>query len=117
MNSVREPVVSVFINPLQELVKYTPSEHPDYAATTEALDMMRSVCSIINEARRRVEKLEAIADWQATVEGWEGYDVTDTCNEKIMEGSLVKISAGNTQERQFFLFDNLFVYCKKSTIL
>ena len=103
--------------PSQELIKYTPTSHPDYAATEQALDMMRDVCSVINEARRRVEKLEAIADWQATVDGWEGSNVTDTCNELIKEGPLIKISAGNTQERQFFLFDNLFVYCKKSTIL
>ena len=79
--------------------------------------MMRDVCSVINEARRRVEKLEAIADWQGTVDGWEGSNVIDTCSELIKEGPLIKISAGNTQERQFFLFDNLFVYCKKSTLL
>ncbi len=98
-------------------MKYTPPTHPDYEDTSEALDMMRDICSVINEARRQVEKLEAIADWQAMVEGWEGSNVTDTCNELIHEGPLIKISAGNTQERQFFLFDNLFVYCKKSTNL
>uniref|UniRef100_A0A4W3GFT3 Phosphatidylinositol 3,4,5-trisphosphate-dependent Rac exchanger 2 protein n=1 Tax=Callorhinchus milii TaxID=7868 RepID=A0A4W3GFT3_CALMI len=30
-----------------------------------------------------------------------------------MQGVLLKISAGNIQERFFFLFDNLLVYCKK----
>lgn len=114
-----KPIQRVCKYPLlfRELIKYTPTSHPDYAATSEALDMMRDVCSVINEARRRVEKLEAIADWQATVDGWEGSNVTDTCNELVKEGPLIKISAGNTQERFFFLFDNLFVYCKKSTIL
>lgn len=63
-----------------------------------------------------MEKLEAIADWQGTVEGWEGSNVVDTCNELIREGPLIKISAGNTQERMFFLFDNLLVYCKKSLL-
>ena len=98
-------------------MKYTPREHPDFSATQEALSVMRELCSVINEAKRRVEKLEAIADWQATVEGWEGSNVVDTCNELVKEGTLVKISAGNTQERQFYLFDHLFVYCKKATIL
>lgn len=75
--------------------------------------MMRELCSVINEAKRRVEKLEAIADWQSSVEGWEGSPVVDTCNELVREGSLIKISAGNMQERMFFLFDNLMVYCKR----
>lgn len=30
-----------------------------------------------------------------------------------MQGVLLKISAGNIQERIFFLFDKLLVYCKK----
>ena len=100
----------------QELEKYTPQGHPDRHSTTDTLTMMRDICSVINEAKRRVEKLEAIADWQATVEGWEGSNVVDTCNELIKEGPLIKISAGNTQERMFFLFDNLLVYCKKGLL-
>lgn len=76
--------------------------------------MMREHCSVINEAKRRVEKLERIADLQNTIEGWEGSNVVDTCNELVREGILVKISAGNSQERMFYLFDNLLVYCKKS---
>ncbi len=31
----------------------------------------------------------------------------------LNQGVLLKISAGNIQERIFFLFDNLLVYCKK----
>ena len=33
---------------------------------------MKMVCSVVNETKRRVEKLEEIMDWQHTVEGWEG---------------------------------------------
>ena len=32
---------------------------------------MKMVCSVVNETKRRVEKLEEIMDWQHTVEGWE----------------------------------------------
>ena len=77
---------------------------------------MRDICCVINEAKRAVEKLDAIADWQASVDGWEGSNVTDTCNELIKEGPLIKISVGNTQERTFSLFDNLLVYSKKSLL-
>ena len=75
---------------------------------------MKDICSVINEAKRRVEKLEAIADLQASIDGWEGSNAIDTCNELIKEGSLIKISSGNTQERMFYLFDSLLVYCKRS---
>ena len=98
----------------QELLKYTPESHEDYCNTEQALSMMRGICSVINEAKRRVEKLEVIADWQGTVDGWEGSPVVDTCNELVKEGTLIKISAGNMQERVFFLFDNLLVYCKRA---
>ena len=100
----------------QELEKYTPRDHPDYEATHQMGVKMREICFVINEAKRAVEKLDAITDWQATVDGWEGSKVTDTCNELIKEGPLIKISAGNTQERMFSLFDNLLVYCKKSLL-
>ena len=115
---------------------------------------MKRVCSVVNETKRRVEKLEEIVDWQNTVEGWEvgiegdgskwtvggevhwefvlascrvfppqsstplpspqGPNVTDSSSDLIKKGTLIKISAGNTQEREFFLFDNLLVYCKKT---
>ena len=75
---------------------------------------MRILCSVINEAKRRVERLEAIAEWQETIEGWEGSPVVDTCSELVKEGSLIKISAGNMQERVFFLYDGLLVYCKRA---
>ncbi|MEQ2185484.1 Phosphatidylinositol 3,4,5-trisphosphate-dependent Rac exchanger 2 protein, partial [Goodea atripinnis] len=42
-----------------------------------------------------------------------GSNITDTCTEMLMQGVLLKISAGNMQERVFFLFDKLLVYCKK----
>lgn len=43
----------------------------------------------------------------------QGSNITDSCTEMLMQGVLLKISAGNIQERVFFLFDNLLVYCKK----
>ena len=100
----------------QELEKYTPRDHADYESTHVVSGVMRDICCVINEAKRAVEKLDAIADLQASVEGWEGSKVTDTCNELIKDGPLIKISVGNTQERMFFLFDNLLVYCKKSLL-
>ena len=46
----------------------------------------------------------------------QGPNVTDSSSDLIKKGTLIKISAGNTQEREFFLFDNLLVYCKKTNV-
>ncbi|KAI1889083.1 hypothetical protein AGOR_G00175400 [Albula goreensis] len=98
---------------LRELLKRTPKKHNDYSQVLESLQVMKAVCSNINEAKRQMEKLEVLEEWQSHIEGWEGSNITDTCTEMLMHGILLKISAGNIQERIFFLFDNLLVYCKK----
>ncbi|XP_014036669.1 phosphatidylinositol 3,4,5-trisphosphate-dependent Rac exchanger 2 protein [Salmo salar] len=98
---------------LRELLKRTPKKHNDYSLVLESLQAMKAVCSSINEAKRQMEKLEVLEEWQSHIEGWEGSNITDTCTEMLMHGVLLKISAGNIQERIFFLFDNLLVYCKK----
>jgi phosphatidylinositol-3,4,5-trisphosphate-dependent Rac exchanger protein 1 len=45
----------------------------------------------------------------------QGSNLTDICTELLLQGNLLKISAGNIQERAFFLFDNLLVYCKRKS--
>lgn len=55
----------------QELLKRTPRKHSDYAAVMEALQAMKAVCSNINEAKRQMEKLEVLEEWQSHIEGWE----------------------------------------------
>ncbi|XP_056444393.1 phosphatidylinositol 3,4,5-trisphosphate-dependent Rac exchanger 1 protein [Gadus chalcogrammus] len=45
----------------------------------------------------------------------EGTNLTDISTELLLHGNLLKISAGNIQERVFFLFDNLLVYCKRKS--
>ncbi|KAM6976673.1 phosphatidylinositol 3,4,5-trisphosphate-dependent Rac exchanger 1 protein [Aplochiton taeniatus] len=100
---------------LKELLKRTPKKHMDYPAVEEALQVMKAVCSNINETKRQMEKLEALEQLQSHIEGWEGTNLTDICTELLLHGNLLKISAGNIQERVFFLFDNLLVYCKRKS--
>ncbi|KPP79998.1 phosphatidylinositol 3,4,5-trisphosphate-dependent Rac exchanger 1 protein-like, partial [Scleropages formosus] len=100
---------------LKELLKRTPKKHSDYPAVEEALQAMKTVCSNINETKRQMEKLEALEQLQSHIEGWEGTNLTDICTELLLHGNLLKISAGNIQERVFFLFDNLLVYCKRKS--
>uniref|UniRef100_H3B2M2 Phosphatidylinositol 3,4,5-trisphosphate-dependent Rac exchanger 1 protein n=1 Tax=Latimeria chalumnae TaxID=7897 RepID=H3B2M2_LATCH len=100
---------------LKELLKRTPSKHSDHAAVQNALQAMKAVCTNINETKRQMEKLEALEQLQSHIEGWEGSNLTDICTELLLQGNLLKISAGNIQERVFFLFDNLLVYCKRKS--
>ena len=55
----------------QELLKRTPKKHNDYALVQESLHAMKAVCSSINEAKRQMEKLEILEEWQSHIEGWE----------------------------------------------
>uniref|UniRef100_A0AAQ5ZYX9 Phosphatidylinositol 3,4,5-trisphosphate-dependent Rac exchanger 1 protein n=1 Tax=Amphiprion ocellaris TaxID=80972 RepID=A0AAQ5ZYX9_AMPOC len=100
---------------LKELLKRTPKKHADYPAVDEALQAMKAVCSNINETKRQMEMLEALEQLQSHIEGWEGTNLTDICTKLLLHGNLLKISAGNIQERVFFLFDNLLVYCKRKS--
>ena len=34
---------------------------------------MKAVCSNINEAKRQMEKLEVLEEWQSHIEGWEAF--------------------------------------------
>lgn len=56
---------------VQELLKRTPKKHNDYALVQESLQVMKAVCSSINEAKRQMEKLEILEEWQSHIEGWE----------------------------------------------
>ena len=68
----------------QELLKRTPRKHSDYAALMEALQAMKAVCSNINEAKRQMEKLEVLEEWQSHIEGWEVQSSDSTIDLKIV---------------------------------
>ena len=55
----------------QELLKKTPNNHPDYEPVKEALELMKAVCSNVNETKRQLEQLEKLEDLQATIANWE----------------------------------------------
>ena len=58
-------------NFFQELLKKTPAEHPDYEPVKAALDLMKTVCSNVNETKRQLEQLEKLDDLQASIANWE----------------------------------------------
>ncbi|XP_026885830.2 rho guanine nucleotide exchange factor 9 isoform X1 [Electrophorus electricus] len=114
------PVQKICKYPLQlaELLKYTVQEHSDYRYVAAALAVMRNVTQQINERKRRLENIDKIAQWQASVLDWEGDDVLDRSSELVYTGELSWIYQpyGRSQTRVFFLFDHQMVICKKDLI-
>ncbi|OCT65814.1 hypothetical protein XELAEV_18042064mg, partial [Xenopus laevis] len=93
-------------------------EHHDYRYVAAALAVMRNVTQQINERKRRLENIDKIAQWQASVLDWEGDDILDRSSELIYTGEMQWIYQpyGRNQQRVFFLFDHQLVLCKKDLI-
>ena len=65
----------------------------------------------------RAAALTKMSELQKSIDGWEGKDIGQFCNEFVMDGPLGKLSGGSTRsgritERHVFLFDGLMVLCK-----
>lgn len=102
---------------LQELLKYTKTDHPDFSSVKGALEAMRDVALLVNERKRRMECLEKIASWQMTVEGWEGPDMLEESSQLIHQGEVTKGAGGAwPKDVTLFLFDHQLVYCKRDLL-
>ncbi|XP_010002657.1 PREDICTED: son of sevenless homolog 2 [Chaetura pelagica] len=80
--------------------KYSPRRRPG-----------EPVCRFYNrQIRSKHLAIKKMNEIQKNIDGWEGKDIGQCCNEFIMEGGLTKIGAKH--ERHIFLFDGLMISCK-----
>ncbi|XP_035220329.1 serine-rich adhesin for platelets-like isoform X2 [Stegodyphus dumicola] len=112
------PIQRICKYPLQlaELLKFTDASHPDHIPVTNALAAMKDVAELVNERKRRMECLERIAEWQSTIEGWEGPDVLDTSSILIHCGEVTRVSSSWSRDIYLFIFDHQLIYCKKDLL-
>ncbi|XP_074069539.1 son of sevenless homolog 2 [Macrotis lagotis] len=69
------------------------------------------VCRFYNrQLRSKHLAIKKMNEIQKNIDGWEGKDIGQCCNEFIMEGPLMRIGAKH--ERHIFLFDGLMISCK-----
>ncbi|XP_006003245.1 son of sevenless homolog 1 isoform X2 [Latimeria chalumnae] len=75
--------------------------------------LSESACRFYNQQMKgkhlAIKKMNEI---QKNIDGWEGKDIGQCCNEFIMEGTLTRVGAKH--ERHIFLFDGLMICCKSN---
>uniref|UniRef100_A0A452HJG3 Uncharacterized protein n=1 Tax=Gopherus agassizii TaxID=38772 RepID=A0A452HJG3_9SAUR len=80
--------------------KYSPRRRP-----------WETICRFYNrQVRSKHLAIKKMNEIQKNIDGWEGKDIGQCCNEFIMEGALTRIGAKH--ERHIFLFDGLLISCK-----
>ncbi|KAK2158014.1 hypothetical protein NP493_1829g00018 [Ridgeia piscesae] len=63
----------------------------------------------------REAALTKMAQLQKSIDGWEGKNIGQSCNECVIEGTLMKYAGRRFAERYVFLFDGLIILTKQNT--
>ncbi|XP_048456064.1 son of sevenless homolog 2 [Rhincodon typus] len=63
-----------------------------------------------HQIRSKHLAIKKMNEIQKNIDGWEGKDIGQCCNEFIMEGTLTRVGAKH--ERHIFLFDGLMISCR-----
>lgn len=93
---------------LDALLKYTATEHPDYADLTEALAKLQVVTTHVNETMRKTAGMNQLL----AIENRFGMSLNLIQPDRrfIREGKLAKITSRMVVRPTYFLFNDILVY-------
>uniref|UniRef100_A0A8B9NVI1 SOS Ras/Rac guanine nucleotide exchange factor 1 n=1 Tax=Apteryx owenii TaxID=8824 RepID=A0A8B9NVI1_APTOW len=77
------------------------------------IHLFESACRFYTQQMKGKQlAIKKMNEIQKNIDGWEGKDIGQCCNEFIMEGTLTRVGAKH--ERHIFLFDGLMICCKSN---
>ena len=97
---------------LEELLKNTTPEHPDYESLSKALDSIKHVAIQIDAAIVEHKNRDKLLEIQSSFVG-EKVQIIEAGRVFIKEGELGKICRKDVQKRSIWLFNDLFLYAKQ----
>jgi len=101
---------------VEELIKNTPEQHPDYEELNNALEKIKSVAIVINESCHKQHNLEQLMELEEKLTGALPKDFVQPARKLIHEGDLTKLCRKTPKKRYFLLFNNLIMYGEKSLL-
>lgn len=99
---------------LQQLIRYTPKDAPNYQDQTDALDAIRQVTLNVNETQRRVENLSVVRELSERLVDWKGHNLNDF-GLLLHDGVFPVIKNGTEREYHLYLFENIILCCKEAS--
>eukprot|EP00475_Leptophrys_vorax_P006671 TRINITY_DN14149_c0_g1_i1.p1 TRINITY_DN14149_c0_g1~~TRINITY_DN14149_c0_g1_i1.p1 ORF type:complete len:870 (+),score=229.31 TRINITY_DN14149_c0_g1_i1:2930-5539(+) len=95
---------------LEQLMKYTPDNHPDKKLIPEALRKTDEIAILINKAARDAADYLTLVDLQKQFQDEEKAAIAAFGRRLIKKGMLKKVCRSSDKEYTFFLFNDLLVY-------
>lgn len=100
---------------LTDLLKHTPAKHPQYEVLTRALDKVRSVAYVLNEAGRRIEEMNILYQLELEING-QTAPIVQSGRRFIEKGWFKERANGEEEKAQcLFVFSDQMLLTKKST--
>ena len=100
---------------LEDMLKNTPTDHPDYMNISNALKLMSQIAKSINETIRNHEMMLKMVDIQKSLIGL-NQNLLVPGRKLLKTGRVQKISRRAHQPRQFFLFTDVLVYASPAIL-